>query len=46
MRDGSPGNLSPKIFHFPLTLWCSIGHVTERMKLLLNSKGGRNRKGM
>lgn len=32
--------------HFPLILWCFIGHVAERRKLLLNSKGGRSRKGM
>lgn len=31
---------------FPLILWCFIGNVAERRKLLLNSKGGRSRKGM
>lgn len=31
---------------FPLILWCFIGHMAERQKLLLNSKGGRSRKGM
>lgn len=32
--------------HFPRIPWCFIGHVSERRKLLLNSKGGRSRKGM
>lgn len=31
---------------FPLTVWCSIGRVAERRKLLINSEGGRSRKGM